>query len=94
MLLENTPAQAKSLLHSLEQTVRDMDLNINSNKTEFMCFNQVGAISSLNGKPLKLVDDFTYLNRNMSSTENDDNVCINNVWATIDRLMTKEIRSF
>ena len=43
-----------------------------------MGFKQDGSISSLNGKPLKLVDQFIYLNSNISSTEN--NVKIHIVW--------------
>ena len=51
-----------------------------------MCFKQKGTISSLNGKLLKLEDQFTYLVSNISSTENDDNVHIKNIWTAIDRL--------
>ena len=32
----------------------------NAHKTEYMCFNQTGDISTLNGCSLKLVDKFTY----------------------------------
>ena len=67
-LLANTPAQAKSLLNSLEQAVRGIGLYINSNKTLYMCFKQDGAISRKNGKPLKLGDQFTYLGCNILST--------------------------
>ena len=49
----NSPAQAKFLLGSLEQAVRGIGLYVNSDKTEFMYFNQDGAIS-FNRKPLKL----------------------------------------
>ena len=48
-LFANTLAETESLPHSLEQMARHIDLNVNSDKTEFMCFNQDGAISSLNG---------------------------------------------
>ena len=34
-------------------------LNVNSDKTEFMSFNQNGAISTLNNKCLKLIDLYT-----------------------------------
>ena len=37
-----------------------------------MCFNQDGAIS-LNGNPLKSVDQFMYLSNNISFTESDVN---------------------
>ena len=51
--------QAKSLLHSLEQAAGGISLHMNANKIEFICFKQEGAISTLSGKPLKLVDKFT-----------------------------------
>ena len=37
--------------------------------------NQDGAISSLDGKSLKLVDQFIYFGSNISSTESNDNTC-------------------
>ena len=85
-LLANTPAQAKSLLHSLEKAARGIGLYVNSDKTEFMCFKQDGDISTLDGKPLKLVDQFTYLGSNISSTESDVNIRIGKAWTAIDRL--------
>ena len=36
-------------------------LYVNAHKTEYMCYNQTGDISALDGTPLKLVDKFTYL---------------------------------
>ena len=54
-LLANAPAQAETLLHSLQAS------SSNAHKTEYMCFNQRGDISTLNGSTLKLVDKFTYL---------------------------------
>ena len=59
VLLANTPSQIKYLLHSLEQAARAIGLDMNSNKTEFMCFKPSVVISMLNDKPLKLVDHFT-----------------------------------
>ena len=72
-LVANTPAQAKSLLLNLEQTTGGIGLYVNANKTEFMCIKQKGTISTLSGKPLKLVDQFTYLSSNISSTESNVN---------------------
>ena len=40
-------------------------------KTEYMCYNQTGDISTLDGTPLKLVDKFTYLGSSIASTEKD-----------------------
>ena len=73
VLLANTPAQAKSLLHSLERAAGGIDLYVNADKTEYMCFNQGGDIFTLKGGPLKLVDKFTYLRNSVSSTENNIN---------------------
>ena len=58
-LLENTPKQAETLLHSLERDSADIGLHVNAHKTEYMCFNQAGDISTLDATSLKLVDKFT-----------------------------------
>ena len=85
-LLANTPVQAKSLLHSLEQAAAGIGLHINIDKTEFMCFNQWGDISTLNGSSLKLVDMFTYLGSRVSSTKTDINMQLAKAWTVIDRV--------
>ena len=59
-ILVNTSNQAKTLLHSLEQAAAGIGLHINAHKTEYMCFNQTGNISTLDRTSLKLVDKFTY----------------------------------
>ena len=38
-LLANTPAQAVTLLHSLEPAAAGIGLHFNADKTEYMCFN-------------------------------------------------------
>ena len=58
-ILANIPAQAETLLHSLERAGADIGLYVNARKTEYMCFNKRGNISTLNGISLKLVDKFT-----------------------------------
>ena len=70
-LLANTPAQAETLLHSLEQATAGIVLHVNAHKREYMCFYQIDDISTLNGSPLKLVDKFTYLGSSVSLTETD-----------------------
>ena len=47
-LLASTPTEAESLLHCLDQAAKGIGLNVNSDKTEIIWFNQDGAISSLN----------------------------------------------
>ena len=67
VLLANTPAQAESLLHSLEQAGGGIGLHMNANKAEFICFKQKRAIATESGKHVKLVDQFIYLCSNISS---------------------------
>ena len=58
-ILANTPNQAETLLHSLERAAAGIRLYINAHKTEHMCYNQTGDISTLDGTSLKLVDKLT-----------------------------------
>ena len=51
-----------------------------------MCFNQTGDISTLNGSPLKPVDNFTYLGSSVPSTKTDINAQLAKAWAAINRL--------
>ena len=70
-VLAYTPAQAESLLHSLERAAAGIDLYVKADKTEYICFNQRDDISILNGCFLKIVDKFTYLGSCVSSTDDD-----------------------
>ena len=85
-LLANAPAQAETLLHSLERAAADICLHANTYKTKYMCYNQRGDISTLNGNSLKLVDKFTYQGRSVSSTETDINTQLVKAWTAINRL--------
>ena len=95
-LLANTPNQAETLLHSLERAAAGIDLHVNAHKTEYMCYNQTGNITTLDGTSLRLVDKFTYLvvcrcrfrlmRRYVSSTENDIDTRLTKAWTAIDRL--------
>ena len=55
-------------------------------RTEYMCYNQTGDISILDGTSLKLVDKFTYLGSSVSSTEKDIDTRLTKAWTAIDRL--------
>ena len=44
-LLANTLAQAESLVHRMEQAAGTIGLHVNTNKTEYMWFNQKGAMA-------------------------------------------------
>ena len=85
-LLANTPAQAETQLHSLERAAGGIDLHVNSDKTEYICFNQRGDISTLNDSSLKLVDKFIYIGSSVSSTETDMNARLAKARTVIDRL--------
>ena len=85
-ILVNTPNQAETLLHSLERAAAGIGIHVNAHKTEHMCFNQAGDISTLEGTSLKLVDKFTYLGSSVSSTEKDIDTRLTKAWTAIDKL--------
>ena len=82
MILADTPNQAETVLHSLARAAAGIGLHVNAHKTEYMCYNQTGDISTLDGISLKLVDKFTYLGR----TEKDIETRLTKAWTAIDRL--------
>ena len=88
MILENTLNQAETLLHSLERAAAGIGLHVNAHKTEYMCYNQTGDISTLDGTPLKPVDKFTYRG-SIKSTEKDIDTRLTKAWTAIDRLLIK-----
>ena len=85
-ILADTPDQAETLLHSLEREAASIGLYVNAHKTEYMCYNQTGDISTLEGTPLKLVDKFTYLGSSVESTEKDIETRLTKAWTAINRL--------
>ena len=85
-LLVNTPNQAETLLCSLERAAAGIGLHVNAHKTEYMCYNQTGDISTLDRTSLKLVDKFTYLGSSISSTEKDIDTRLMKSWTAVDRL--------
>ena len=85
-ILANTPDLAETLLHSLEWAAAGIGLYVNAHKTEYMCYNQTGDISTLEGTPLKLVDKFTYLGSSVESTEKDIDTRLTKAWTAINRL--------
>ena len=86
VILANTPNQVETLLHSMERAAAGIDRHVNSHKTEYMCFNQTGDISTQDGTSLKLVDNFTYLGSSVSSTEKDIDTRLTKTWTAIDKL--------
>ena len=87
VILVNTPNQAETRLHSSEQAAAGIGLYVNAHKTEYMCFNQTGNISTLDRSSLKLVDKFTYLGSSVSSTEKDINTRLMKAWTAINKLL-------
>ena len=85
-LLANTPNQAETLLHNLKRAAAGFGLHVNAHKTEYMCYNQTGDITTLDGAALKLVDKFTYLGSSVSSTENDIDTRLTKAWTAINSL--------
>ena len=85
-LLANIPAQAETQLHCLERVATSIDLHVNADKTEYMCFDQRGDIATLNTCSLKLADKFTYLESSVSSTETDINTRLAKAWKANDSL--------
>ena len=83
VLLANTPVQAETLLHNLERAAAGIGLHVNAHKTEYMCFNQTGDISTQNSSSLKLVDKSTYLGISVSSTETDINTRLAKAWTEV-----------
>ena len=57
---------------------------VNAHKTEYLCYNQTGDISTLDGTSLKLVDKFPYLGSSVSSTEKDIDTRLTKAWTAID----------
>ena len=86
VILANTPNQAKTLLHSLERAAACIGLHVNAHKTEYMCYNHTGDISTQDGTSLKLVDKFTYQGSSVSSTEKDIDTQLTKARTAIDRL--------
>ena len=85
-LISDTIAEAEALLHIPERAAGDVGLYVNAGKTELMCFNQEGSMKTVAGKPLKLVDTFTYLGSNIASTEKDVHIRIGKAWGALDGL--------
>ena len=60
-----------SNINCYSKNINFFGFHVNAHKTEYMCFNQTGHISTLDGTSLKLVDKFTFLGSSVSSTEKD-----------------------
>ena len=86
-ILANTINQTETLLHSFERAAAGIGLHVNAHKTEYMCFNQTGDISTIEGNSLKLVGKFTYLGSSVLSTEKDIDSRLTKAWTAVDALL-------
>ena len=75
-----------SIWNFYSRSTTDIGLHVNVHKIEYMCFNQAGNISTLDGTSLKPVDKFTYLGSSVSSTEKDIATWLTKVWTVINKL--------
>ena len=76
----------KIVVDSWKFSMLGIGLHVNAHKTEYMCYNQTGDISTLDGASLKLVDKFTYVGSSVSSTEKDIDTRRTKARTAIDRL--------
>ena len=88
-ILANTSNQAETQQHSLGRAATGIGFHVNAHETEYMCYNQTGDISTLDGTSLKLVNKITYLGSSISSTEKDIDTRLTKAWTAIGRLSIK-----
>ena len=72
-LLEMSITRAAEQLLRLSVETRRVGLEVNTEKTEYMCLNvyKNADLMSLNGKSINKVSDFKYLGSKVSSTKSD-----------------------
>ena len=93
----NNVSYKTDISHSISSLVQHIPkhniliIYINANKTEFMCFKQKGVVSTLSGRPIKLVDQLTFLKNSNSSIESDVNLFLVKAWTAIDSLSTTDL---
>ena len=65
--------QAQDFLHHVQENASKIGLHLNSDKTEFISFNQVQntVLKTINDKNIKKVDNFKYLGAWFNDTAND-----------------------
>ena len=85
-ILSYNSYNAQKLLHILEKSAAFIGLHVNAAKTEYMCYNQDGAIETLNKTLLKKTGDFVYLRSNIASTEKDVLIRVSKACSAIERL--------
>ena len=78
--------QAQDFLHCVQENAAMIGLHPNSDKTEFMSFNQVQdtVLKTVNNENIKKVDNFKYLAAYIDDTAND--VKIKKAWKSCNKL--------
>ena len=71
---------------SLERAAAGIGLHVNAHKTEYICYNKTGDISTLDRTSPKQVDKLTFLGSSVSSTEKEIDTRLTKAWTAIDRL--------
>ena len=84
-LLTNTAAQVESPLHHLDPAAGGIALYPNLSWRKFLCFKQNEATINVSGKPLRFLDQFRYLDRNISSIERDINKHLMRAWDAMNK---------
>ena len=82
---------ANTLLNKLEEVSKEIGLNINTAKTEYMTLNidntdNTNKIKSLNGNEINKVNDFKYLGSYISSTEKDLDIRLAKSWSALNAM--------
>jgi exonuclease III len=88
-LISDTIEKAQRLLHDLETAASDIGLHVNDLKTEFMLVNiddPEPAITTLDGKALKQVQDFKYLGSYIADSRKDFNTRKGMAWTACIKL--------
>ena len=85
-LLSDNSYNAQKLLHILKKSAAFIGLHVNATETEYKCYNQDGAIETLNKTLLKKIGDFVYLRSNIASTEKDVLIRVSKACSAIERL--------
>ena len=80
--------QAQDFLHCVQENAAKIGLHLNSDKTEFMSFNQVQdtVLKTVNNENIKKVDNFKYLGAWIDDTANDVKVRKALAWNSCNKL--------
>ena len=88
-LISDNLEKAQSLLERVESAAKEVGLEINSTKTEFMIYNlRDGGINTADRTMLKQVQDFKYLGSWIDQSGKDFNVRKAKAWAALNKLTT------